>query len=255
MALGGDQWMGTKQKTERPKPKSIREIFEELRTLTQSDGALHEISRIIYRDWVVTVDVQEGRVADDPEYRWSTSKLNSNELMLLLGLMVQSESDRTYSLETGEDIFAAHADHLLREFHDRVLVDGAQSFNHETGEIVELAHSIGLMGREAIYYGADSFYLHQFLGFTRQRYRDDATWLLQNIGLSIRPMIDIAKFIVDRVNAQMTGVGHLMKEGRKFSHGDLTSSLLMPSAPKPPRWHRFARRPQGLAYRSMQRMQ
>jgi hypothetical protein len=81
---------------ERPAPRSSAEIFADLRALAQSDGALHEISAIIYRDWVVTVDTQEGRVTDDPEHRWSTSKLNKNELMLLLGLTVQSQSDRTF---------------------------------------------------------------------------------------------------------------------------------------------------------------
>jgi hypothetical protein len=222
--------MGKKQKTERPPPRSIAEIFEDLRALAQSDGALHEISRIIYRDWVVTVDVRDGRVVDDPEHRWSTSKLNSNELMLLLGLMVQSKSDRTYALESGDDIFAARADQLLREFHDRVLDDSAALFDHKTGKLNAQVDSTAMMGREAIYYGADSFYLHQFSGFTRQRYREDGTWLLQNIGLSIRPMIDITMFIVDRINVQMTGVGHLMKEGRKFSHGELTNSLLIAKA-------------------------
>ena len=64
---------------------------------------------------------------------------------------------------------------------------------------------------QAIYFGADSLYLHQFSGFSRLRYHDDATWLLQNAGLSIRPMIDIARFIVDRINGQMTAVGHMRK--------------------------------------------
>ena len=83
---------------ERPQPRSAAEIFEDLRALAQSDGALHEISSIIFRDWFVTVDRHGGRVIDDPTHRWSTSKLNKNELMLLLGLMVQSASERTYSV-------------------------------------------------------------------------------------------------------------------------------------------------------------
>jgi hypothetical protein len=65
--------MDISKEPERPTARSIAEIFGDLRTLSQSDGALHEISGIIYRDWIVAVDVQEGRVADDPEYRWSSS--------------------------------------------------------------------------------------------------------------------------------------------------------------------------------------
>src|SRR5215204_4696992 len=165
----------------RSDPRSTAEIFNDLRALAQSDGALHEISAIIYRDWVVTVDTQEGLVLDDVEYRWSTSKLNKNELMLMLGLMVQSQSDRTFSVEATDDTFAARADQLLREFHDSLLKGSVPAFD-ETAQtlIAPPAESIGLRGREAIYYGADSFYLHQFAKFARLRYREDSTWLLQN---------------------------------------------------------------------------
>lgn len=217
-------------KVERAAPRSSAEIFDDLRKLAQSDGALHEISAIVYRDWVVTVDLQEGRVKDAPEIRWSTSKLNKNELMLLLGLAVQSQSDRTYKVQVGDDTFAGRADQLLREFHDRVLADSALIFDREANRFIESPESIGPIAREAIYYGAESFYLHQFSGFSRLRYRDDAMWLLQNAGLSIRPMIDIAKFIVDRINQQMTGVGHMRSEGHAFSHGELTDSLLISKA-------------------------
>jgi hypothetical protein len=213
-----------------PAPRSSAEIFADLRALAQSHGALHEISAIIYRDWVVTVDVQESRVTDDPEHRWSTSKLNKNELMLLLGLTVQSQSDRTFSVQVADDKFTVRADQLLGEFHDRVLKDGTPAFDKKSQKFVENPESIGRAAREAIYFGADSLYLHQFSGFSRLRYRDDATWLLQNAGLSIRPMIDIARFIVDRINGQMTAVGHLRKEGHHFTHGGLTNSLLISKA-------------------------
>src|SRR3984893_12473501 len=210
--------------------RSSAEIFADLRALAQSDGALHEISAIIYRDWAITIDLQEARVTDDPERRWSTSKLNKNELMLLLGLTVQSQSDRTFSVQVSDDKFIERADQLLREFHDGVLEDAKPAFDKESQKFVERPDSIGLLAREAIYFGADSLYLHQFSGFSRLRYRDDATWLLQNAGLSIRPIIDIAKFIVDRINGQMTDVAHMRKEGHHFTHGDLTNSLLVSKA-------------------------
>jgi hypothetical protein len=118
----------------------------------------------------------------------------------------------------------------LRELHDRILADCAIIFDNETKKSVESPDSIGPTAREAIYYGAENFYLHQFSKFSRLRYRDDATWLLQNVGLSIRPMIDISKFIVDRINQQMTGVGHMRSEGHEFNHGELTNSLLISKA-------------------------
>jgi hypothetical protein len=217
-------------KAETSAPRSSAEIFADLRNLAQSDGALHEISAIVYRDWVVTVDTREARVVDDPEHRWSTSKLNKNELMLLLGLTVQSPSDRTFSVETVDNTFAERADTLLREFHDRVMMDCAPAFNRDSKEFVERPESIGFMAREAIYYGADSMYRHQMPHFSRLRYREDSTWLLQNAGLSIRPMIDIARFIAARIDDQMAAVGQMQNEGHVFSHGDLTNSLLISKA-------------------------
>jgi hypothetical protein len=216
--------------SEPPNPRSLAEIFADLSALAQSDGALHEISAIIYRDWVITFDTQEGRIADDPEHRWSTSKLNKNELMLLIGLAIQSHSDRIYSIELAESNFVNRADRLLGELRDRIAKDCAPVFEKGSMTLVERPEAIGLVAREAIYYGADSFYLHQFLGFSRHRYREDGTWLLQNVGLSIRPMIEIAKFLVDRINNQMTAVGQMRKAGQTFTNGGLTNSLLIAKA-------------------------
>ena len=195
--------------TERPEPRPVEEIFEDLRSLAQSEGALHEISSLIYRDHFVTVDRHDGRVVDDPEYRWSTSKLNANEILLLLGLMVQSPAEHTFSVQPVGDRFVAGVDSLLHEFHGRVIAEAASTFHPTTNSMIEQENSIGLFAREAIYYGAAGFYLHQFLKFGRRRYRKDTEWLLRNVGISIRPMLEIAKFILDRINAQMTAVGHL----------------------------------------------
>ena len=219
--------MDDENQAERSEPRPLAEIFENLRSLAHCEGALHEISNLIYRDHFVTVDRQEGRVVDDPEYRWSTSKLNANEILLLLGLMVQSSADRTFSAQRVGDGFVAGADLLLREFHDRVIADAALRFDPTPGGIDGRENSIGLFAREAIYYGAAGFYLHQFLNFSRQRYRKDTEWLLGNVGVSIRPMLEIAKFIMDRINTQMTAVGHLRENGRDFSKSELTDSLLI----------------------------
>jgi len=147
--------------------------------------------------------------------------------MLLLGLMVQSKSERIYSVEDPNSDFSERADKLLREFHDRLLTDFGFPFNPEESSSAERTDNFGSAAREAIYYGADSFYQHQFYDFCRHRYREDGCWLLQNVGLSIRPMLDIARFIVDRTNRQINAVGHMRKAGQELSHGVLTSSLLI----------------------------
>ncbi|ETD90457.1 NERD domain-containing protein [Rhodobacter capsulatus] len=213
-----------------PEPRPSAEIFADLRSLATSDGAVHGISEIIFRDWVYTIDTQERTVVDDPEHRWSTSRLNKPELMLLLGLAVQSQSDRTHTVLGDASVFMSEADRLLRELHDRVMIDVKSTLPANLLEVENPLDVVGLMAREAIYYAAESFYLHQFPPFIRQRYRRDGDWLLRNKGISILPMIEIARFISDKINRQMSVVGHLRKSGTALNSSDLTNSLMIPLA-------------------------
>ncbi|MBF0186079.1 MAG: NERD domain-containing protein [Magnetococcales bacterium] len=171
--------------------------------------------------------MQEARVVDDPEQRWSRSKLNKNELLLLLGLLVQAKGSHTFRTLSSGDVFVSKADELLAELHGRILKEGhSASFDDETKTFIDRPETIGMLAREAIYYGAESFYVRQLLHFSRLRYRDDATWLLQKVGLSIRSMIDIAKYILERINAHITALNHMCQIGQILSHGELTNSLL-----------------------------
>lgn len=227
MDIEGGMKLSDSQIGERPTPREMSEIFEDLRVLAQSDGALHSISSIIYRDWVLTVDMKEGKVVDDAEQRWSTTKLNKNELMLLLGLTVQSSSPQTFSVLPHSDDFLAKADCLLREFHDRLMTDYVSRIDVSNAKFAEGPDALSAAAREAIYYGAESFYLHQFEQFSRHRYRQDGDWLLGNVGISIRPMLDIARFIVDRINLQITAAGYFHREKEPEDQGVLTNSLLV----------------------------
>lgn len=199
-------------------------ILADLRTLAQDEGALHEISGIIFRDWILAIDTVKARVVDEPEKRWSLDKLNNNELMLLLGLAVQSTTDRTFAVLPSDESFAASADGLLRELHDRIMADTGW-LHPQTGTPVESEKIIGEIAREAIYYGADGFYLHQFRELARYRFRYDQQWMLEKVGISIRPIIDIAHYISDRITNQMNYAGHRLSRGEDLSLGDLTSSL------------------------------
>lgn len=191
--------------------------------MAQSDGALHELSSLYYRDWVVAIDVEEGTVANEPEKRWSTAKLNNNEFMLLMGLMVQSTSDRTHVVVVLDNDFEARADALLREFHDRLIADARPILEDPS----DIERKLGVAAREAIYYGADSFYLHQLARFGRDRYRADFEWLIRNSGLSARPMVEIARFVMERISLQMTAIVAMKEEGAEITKEDLTNSLLI----------------------------
>lgn len=215
---------------ERPRPRDVGIIFDDLRALAQSDGALHSLSSLFYRDWVLRVDIQEGKVVDEANKRRSTTKLNNNELMLLLGLIVQSGSDRIYTVVPTDEVFSNKADKLLREFHDRVNETARSKMDWSNLSSINRDGAFGPMSQEAIYYGADGFYLHQFEFLSRLRYRNDSDWLLGNVGLSIRPMLDIARFIIDRVNLQITAATLMSKDTGRLDPGYMTSSLTISKA-------------------------
>lgn len=147
--------------------------------------------------------------------------------MLLLGLALQSDNERKISVVNDDDSFAQNTDSLFREFHDRLIVDATANFVPSNPDMFNDPNIISLIGREAIYYGADGFYLHQYLQYSRQRYRSDTSWFQENIGLSIRPMIDIANFILKRINLQISALSQVKKEEHNFGKGDLTNSLII----------------------------
>lgn len=204
-------------------PRPIDQIFNDLRSLAQTDGSLHCISSIIQRDWFLTVDMQENTIIGEPSERWRLDKLNNNELSLLLGLAVQSPTNRVFTiLPSASKEFVAKADELLREFHDAVMAPLRD---------LAMEADIGAIAREAIYYSADSFYSSQYETFARYRYKNDNEWLLKHAGLSIRPMLNIARFIATRVNQQMTYVlnrygGAADKDGRPQLSSELDFSIL-----------------------------
>lgn len=210
-------------------PRPLTEIFADLQLLAQSPGALHQISAIIFRDWLVTVDMKLGEVVDTPGTRWSTSKLNKNELMLLLGLTVQSAADQTYAFQDGIEDFGGHADRLLREFHDRVSTDGGIVMSPD-GPDPFAATTIGPVAKEAIYYGADSFYLHQLKTYAPPRYQADDAWLTANCGFDSAQMLKVATFIADRILDQMAHAGHINRHEKPLLPHEMTDSLLISKA-------------------------
>jgi hypothetical protein len=208
--------------------RPIDQIFDDLGALAKSDGAIHGISELIYRDWLYTVDMQEGILVDDDAARWSTSKLNKPELMLLVGLAVQSTSERIHTEIGDPETFMRDADKLLREMQTGIWADAQVSIPSDPRKVKDPSEMIIPLAREAIYYGPESFYLHQFPRFIRERYRQDVEWLLWNKGISIRPMIEIATFISEYVTRQMSVLDAERRNGVEISTGDRTSSFLIP---------------------------
>ena len=108
-----------------------------------------------------------------------------------------------------------------------MIADSVAKFDPTSHQFAESEDSLGLFAREAIYYGAEALYLHQLVNFSRIRYMKDDEWLLQNMGISIDTMLDIASYIAEYINGKITVVGYLREQGHQFGRGELTNSLLI----------------------------
>lgn len=212
-----------------PKIRTTEEIFEDLRRLCREPGFLHAISLLVFRDFFLFVNL-DGQVNRDEERQYSRSTLNNNELMLLIGLLVQSDRPDVFEKVTDVKSLVSRADNLLEEFHESLeapMLKRMQEIIQSEADTTEPQKHFGEIAKEAIYYGAESAFNHQYKRFARNRYRHDSIWLLENKGLSIRPMIEIADYIEHRVNAQMTVLMHHEDGRMQPSRVTETSSALL----------------------------
>ena len=185
-----------------PKNRSTPEIFKDLRLLCCEPGFLHALSAIVFRDSFLAIDLN-GEVQHDEDRRYSRSRLNNNEVMLLVGLLVQSESSDVFETVGDTEDLVSRADNLLEEFHT-ALEAPLRQLSKGQSQQDRPKTNFGDLAKEAIYYGAESAYVFQYRQFARDRYRKDMNWLLSNKGISIRPIIDIADYLLHRVNSQTT---------------------------------------------------
>lgn len=185
-----------------PQSRSTAEIFKDIRLLCCEPGFLHALSAIVFRDSFLAVDLN-GEVQHDEDHRYSRSRLNNNEVMLLVGLLVQSESSNVFETVGDTENLVSRADNLLEEFHT-ALEAPLRQLSQIQSQQENPKSSFGEIAKEAIYYGAESAYVFQYRQFARYRYRKDMIWLLSNKGISIRSIIDIADYLLHRVNSQTT---------------------------------------------------
>lgn len=211
-----------------PETRSVEEIFRDLRDLCREPGFLHALSVIKFRDFYALTDDQGAlNLNPDGGYRYSRSRLNNNELMLLIGLLTRS--DRPDVFEEGADtpVLVSRADQLLEEFHTHLETPMRQALQTLHAPDHNL-YDFGDFAKEAIYYGADSAFPSQYRRFARERYRHDFEWLLATTGISIKSIVEIAQYIVYCVDTQLNSLlASYRARGEVPSAPALTAALIV----------------------------
>jgi hypothetical protein len=179
--------------------RSEADVFSDLAALCRSDGYVHALAYLCFRDSIVRY---AGEMRPKDMLRiFSDDRLIRTEISTLIGLMIQG--DMTWTMPS-PDIVEGQLDRteaLLKELH--------QTFLPSTGTILSqkaAASDPDLLGsgefvREAIFYGGESAYTFQYRDFAPQKYAADAAWLQTNKGFTASEARDVA-YAIARLQEQ-----------------------------------------------------
>jgi len=172
--------------------RSEADVFTDLSALCRSDGYVHALAYLCFRDNIVRY-AEEMR-PEDMVQLYSSDRLIRTEISTLIGLMIQG--DMTWAMPS-PDVVQQHIDRtesLLKELHETFLPPMRAAFAEKMKssdlEINPLER--GELLREAIFYSGESAYSFQYRDFAPEKYAADDVWLLKNKGFSIHTARDVA---------------------------------------------------------------
>ena len=134
--------------------RSEQEIFDDLEALCSSQGFIHAIVHICFRDNVV--GFSDELKAEDMAQLYSGSRLIRTEVTTLIGLMMRAPID--FILPTPETIsgYIGHSEALLEELHQAMINAFAKVIAPENAEEPNFnPFTFGDFLREAIFYSAE----------------------------------------------------------------------------------------------------
>ena len=164
--------------------RSEQEIFDDLEALCSSQGFIHAISYICFRDNVV--GFSDELKAEDMAQLFSRSCLIRTEVTTLIGLMMRTPID--FILPTPEVVsgYIEHSEALLEELHQAMISAGEKVIALENTAGPDFnPFTFGEVLREAIFYSAESAYTFQYRDLAPRKYSADAAWLLQNKNIDL----------------------------------------------------------------------
>ena len=141
--------------------RSEQEIFEDLASLCSSQGFIHAVAHICFRDNIV--GFRDELRAEDMAQRFSQSCLIRAEVTTLIGLMMRAPID--FILPPPETVsgYIEHSEALLEELHQAMMNAAAKVIALEDATAPDFnPFTFGEFLREAIFYSAESAYTFQY---------------------------------------------------------------------------------------------
>jgi len=182
--------------------RTEQEIFDEIAELCVSPGYIHAIAYLCFRD--NTIKYNEELAVDDIAEMFSDSRLLRTEISTLIGLMLREPVSFELPAPTIIDNYIARSDALMHEIHLAMSNEWIRDLDLEkikSGVSNPLANARSL--REPIFYGGESAYSFQYRDFVAQKYGKDAKWLMENKGVSVSSLSDVAKALGSLQNEKL----------------------------------------------------
>jgi len=183
--------------------RSEQEIFDDLAALCISEGYIHALAHICFRDNVIRFDGE--LTPDDMAPLYSKSRLIRTELTTLIGLMMRAPI--AFSLPSQETIsdYVSRSDALLNELHLAMLSARADLFSVENAKKLDInPFEFGDVLREAIFYGGESAYAFQYRDLAPVKYRADADWLRRNRGVDLDVGREVCRHVAQLLNERLS---------------------------------------------------
>lgn len=189
--------------------RTEQEIFDELEVIAAQEGFWEVIAFFCWKDTFIHFS-GEKLDAEAFAQAFDRTRLSRTELSTLIGLACKSRfSDKQLSLDELKER-AEHVWHLLDELHHSFYqpLDFAalsEKFGSKDGDDIpnvgefmrELAPNSDKnhFMREAIFYGGDGVFKHQYRDLAKRRYSLDEDWVEANKGFKISQAIDVISAI------------------------------------------------------------
>lgn len=171
------------------------EVFQDLSDLCISDGYVHALAALCFRD--NTLHFGQGELtANDVQRQYGPERLIRTEISTLLGMMIKTPINDTHPGSKVIQEYIDKTEALLIDLHNSLNQNIHDQFS--SGKAFEEGYdpfSDGRNLREPIFYAGESAYNFQFRDLVTTRYKNDNAWLAANKGFDIKTAREIVHVV------------------------------------------------------------
>ena len=218
--------------------RSVQEIFEDLAILCKSQGFIHAVAIICFRDNYVKFD--DKLRAEDMAQMYLPSRLIRTEVTTLIGLMMRAPIDFVLPEQKTISDYINNSEVLLEELHHAMTNIGDETIVAQGAIKAGInPFTFGECLREPIFYSGESTYPFQYRDLAPRKYRADADWLLQNKDIDMEVGREVCRGVGELLNNQLIETRQNLQKtptkewsmlpGFAFSCDELASRICRPS--------------------------